>query len=65
MKLYNLKMQLTLFGLVGGGGGRGEEEQKGPALSSHVNYFFNIEANATKLSDFFNTLSLHFSVQAI
>ena len=40
---------LTLFnlGVWGGVGG-----QKVPALTLNVNDFFNIEANATKLSDF-------------
>ena len=37
---------LTLFSLGVGGG------QKVPALTLNINDFFNIEANATKLSDF-------------
>ena len=40
---------LTLFSPGKGGGGEG---QKVPALTLNVNNFFNIEANATKLSDF-------------
>ena len=39
---------LSLFGLGGWGGGG----EKVPALTLNVNNFFNIEANATKLSDF-------------
>ena len=36
----------------GGGGGGGRGWQKVPAPTLNVNNFFNVEANATKLSDF-------------